>query len=234
MKNNGFGVEGQLNHGWTTDNATNNAARNGTRCNTRPTNTLSNTIHVKNVGPDYTINVPNHQILNDQILTYDDKNIDGVHLKLPFSCYRHDISASRIHDKNELHRLMKKPEPFNVKKLHSLLYSISDFKEQLHHLRLTMENLVDSMEDVCDSIPLSNQLQDQGLIENIDFHIQLNQVFVNNCLNWETDIHEKVELPLTMLAESIPIQAAEIISGRRHSIRNSKKALKKNGKFLTR
>ena len=141
-------------------------------------------------------------------------NEDCHDKKLPFACYRHDYSASLVgsphfHKESLVHR----PHEYTFKQFDKLHRSVANYKQQLRNLALAAEDMKREMEEICDAIPLSSAVaENESMIENIDYHIDLNQILANTCLNWEKTLEEQVEKPMALLLRSIPAQAAEVVS----------------------
>lgn len=134
--------------------------------------------------------------------------------KLPFACYRHDYSASIVGSAHfDRETMIHRPHEYTFKQFDKLHRSISNYKQQLHNLALAAEDMKKEMEGVCDAIPLSSAVsENESMIENIDYHIDLSQILANTCLNWEKTLEEQVEQPMTQLLRAIPVQAAQSLS----------------------
>lgn len=153
-------------------------------------------------------------------LEWEFNNEDCQDKKLPFACYRHDYSASVVGSPHFLKSQIHRPHEYTFKQFDKLHRSVVNYKQQLRNLALAAEDMKREMEEICDAIPLSSAVaENESMVENIDYHIDLNQILANTCLNWEKTLEEQVEQPMALLLRSIPVQAAEVVSRKNENAR---------------
>lgn len=131
-------------------------------------------------------------------------------LKVPFSCYRHDVSASQIGNAQVVRASQHRPNDFNFAKFDRLNSSLAKYRAAVLGMASAAQQFVGALEEVADAVPKSSDIHSNQIIENLDFLGQLSQIIANNYENWGNVMEEKVCSPMNAILQSVPLQAAQM------------------------
>lgn len=152
---------------------------------------------------------------------------------LPFSCFRHDISASLVGNSQFLSAATSRPTEYSFKKLQNLIQSMERFRGAIFGMQSASNDIINSLEEVGDAVPLSD-IYSKDLVMVLDHLVHLNTCISNIHETLGGEMDTKVLAPLKDISQAIPLLASTSSRSRntkRHSFSGSRKsiALARNG-----